>query len=193
VTALRGVSDGSGVPPPAGKVNVQVTGVVLIKVRGKFVPLTGFKQVPLGTELDATDGVVKLTAHDGSSGAFYQGRFKLTQETDIPGRGQEARKVTALTMTGGDFKACAAARMTAGASKPKPPTTSKRHVWGNGKGAFRTKGRYASATVRGTLWRTDDFCYGTLVTVKRGKVDVFDLRKHKHVLVPAGKRYLVRR
>jgi hypothetical protein len=181
-------------PPPAGRENVVATGTVLIKVRGKFVPLSGFKQVPLGTELDATNGKVKLTSHDSSSGFFYQGRFRLTQETDKPGNGQKARKVTVLGLTGGTFKDCPApSRSTAGAAKPRPKGTSKRHVWGNGKGAFRTKGRFASATVRGTLWRTDDFCNGTLITVKRGKVDVFDLRKHKHVLVLAGRSYLVLR
>ena len=64
-----------------------------------------------------------------------------------------------------------------------------RHVWGNAKGSFRTKGRYASATVRGTLWRTDDYCNGTLITVLRGRVDVFDLVLHKHFLISAGHSY----
>ena len=204
VEGTGGAGGSPGTPPPAGKENVEATGTVLIKVKGKFVPLEGFRQVPLGTEIDTTNGKVKLTSHDGSSGFFYQGRFKLTQETDmyvpevqarrvtgVSAAGPKARKVTVLVLTGGSFKDCAPARAAAGASTAIP-SKSKRHVWGNGKGAFRTKGRYASATVRGTLWRTDDLCTGTLVTVKRGKVDVFDRVRHKHVLVPAGKSYLVR-
>ncbi|MGZ4331685.1 MAG: hypothetical protein ACXVXL_27240, partial [Solirubrobacteraceae bacterium] len=35
------------------------------------------------------------------------------------------------------------------------------HASGHGK--FRTKGRYAAATVRGTIWTTADRCDGTLV------------------------------
>ena len=66
-----------------------------------------------------------------------------------------------------------------------------RHVWGNATGEFRTKGRYAAATVRGTLWLTTDFCEGTSIRVLRGKVDVFDRVKRKHVLVAAGHSYFV--
>ena len=27
-------------------------------------------------------------------------------------------------------------------------------LWGNGKGKFRTSGKYSAATVRGTIWLT---------------------------------------
>lgn len=180
---------GSGLPPP-GQASVQPTGTVLIKVRNKFVPLKAFRQVPLGTELDTTKGKVQITSSDGSRGAFYQGRFKLTQEIDKPGGTLKPRKVTTITLTGGSFAVCTA-RAATGVTKPKPK--SVRHVWGSAKGAFRTKGRYASATVRGTLWRVDDRCDGTLITVQRGRVDVFDLVKGKHVLVRAGRTYLIKR
>jgi hypothetical protein len=63
-------------------------------------------------------------------------------------------------------------------------------VWGSGKGHFRTKGRYAAATVRGTLWLTLDRCDGTYILVKRGKVEVRDLVKRKTVLLTPGKSYL---
>ncbi|HXZ57448.1 MAG TPA: hypothetical protein VEG40_07690, partial [Gaiellaceae bacterium] len=66
----------------------------------------------------------------------------------------------------------------------------KRHLWGSGKGKFRTKGKSASATVRGTIWLTQDTCTTTLVHVKRGVVDVFDFAKHKHVFVKAGHTYV---
>jgi List-Bact-rpt repeat protein/uncharacterized protein DUF4214 len=183
---------GPGTPPPAGKENVQPSGTVLIKVNGKFVPLTSFRQVPFGTELDTTKGAVKLTSHDGSSGTFYQGRFMLLPGLDTPVPGKKSRRVTAILLTGGNFKACS--RTTAGAdAKPKPKGKTVRHAWGNAKGSFRTKGRYAAATVRGTLWRTDDYCNGTLITVRRGKLDVFDQVKRKHFLVPAGTSYFAQR
>jgi uncharacterized repeat protein (TIGR02543 family) len=184
---------GPGTPPPAGKENVQPSGTVLIKVNGKFVPLKNFKQVPFGTELDTTKGAVKLTSHDGSTGTFYQGRFTLLPGLDTPVPGKNSRRVVVIVLTGGNFKACST-RTTAGTSaKPKPKGKSVRHTWGNARGSFRTKGRYAAATVRGTLWRTDDFCNGTLVTVRRGKIDVFDQVLRRHFLIPAGRSYLAPR
>ena len=49
-----------------------------------------------------------------------------------------------------------------------------RHLWGSGHGSFRTRGRYASATVRGTVWLQKDTCSGTLTVVRRGVVTVKD-------------------
>ena len=43
-------------------------------------------------------------------------------------------------------------------------------LWGNGKGKFRTSGKYSSATVRGTIWLVEDRCEGTLTKVTRGTV-----------------------
>ena len=60
-------------------------------------------------------------------------------------------------------------------------------------GHFRTKGKYSSATVRGTAWLTIDRCDGTLTVVQRGTVDVFDNRRRKTIVVHAGQTYLARR
>ena len=64
------------------------------------------------------------------------------------------------------------------------------------KGPVKSKGRYGSATVRGTVWTMKDTCSttttfrsGTLVVVTEGVVAVADFAKHKTVLVKAGKRY----
>ena len=69
----------------------------------------------------------------------------------------------------------------------------KRQLWGSGKGRFRSKGKNASATVRGTIWFTQDTCTTTLVHVKRGVVDVLDFKRHKHVRVKAGHSYFAKR
>jgi hypothetical protein len=66
-------------------------------------------------------------------------------------------------------------------------------LWGNGKGQFRTVGRYASATVRGTIWFTRDTCAGTLVRVVQGRVDVFDTKTKKHFLLGPGQSRLTTR
>ena len=149
-------------PPPPGKENVRPTGKVFIKKGGKFVPLPNFAQVPLGTELDTRKGKVKLTSHDGSTGDFYEGIFKLGVEK------VQRITFTVIVLTGGNFAVCKTSkRKLSAGGKPKPPK-SVRHVWGNAKGHFRTKGKYASATVRGTNWLTNDICPGTRVTVRRG-------------------------
>ena len=65
-------------------------------------------------------------------------------------------------------------------------------LWGNGKGKFRTNGKYSSATVRGTIWLVQDRCEGTLTKVKRGTVAVRDFKRKKTVSVKAGHSYLAR-
>ena len=65
-------------------------------------------------------------------------------------------------------------------------------LWGNGKGKFRSNGTYSSATVRGTVWLTQDECDGTLTRVRRGRVSVRDFMRKKTVTVKAGHSYLAR-
>jgi hypothetical protein len=66
----------------------------------------------------------------------------------------------------------------------------------DGKGAFRTAGRYAAATVRGTRWQTIDNCDGVDVRVASGVVRVRDLlrgtkarnvRAGQHRFTPSAK------
>ena len=169
--------------------NVRPSGQVFIKKGGKFVPLTDFEVVPLGTELDTRKGKVELTSPDGSTGNFYGGIFKLGAEK------QQKTTFVVIVLTGGNFAGCQKYKRTisaAGKAKPKPASKSIRHVWGDAKGHFRTKGKFASATVRGTLWLTNDVCGGTWVHVRRGVVDVYDFVLRKHVSTPAGKSYLAK-
>ena len=68
-----------------------------------------------------------------------------------------------------------------------------RRLWGDGRGRFRTRGRYGAATVRGTKWLTLDRCDGTKVRVVRGKVAVRDLGHPNRTpkLVTAGEKAFV--
>jgi hypothetical protein len=59
-------------------------------------------------------------------------------------------------------------------------------------GSFRTRGRFSSATVRGTEWTTAEQCNGTLTRVQRGVVDVHDFRTGASVAVSAGQSHLAR-
>jgi len=53
-------------------------------------------------------------------------------------------------------------------------------------------GRYAAASVRGTVWLTSDTCALTLIRVRSGRVEVLDLVRHRRVTVTAGKSYTAR-
>jgi hypothetical protein len=80
----------------------------------------------------------------------------------------------------------------AAAKKKKGPKAVLGKLWGNGKGKFRTNGKYSAATVRGTIWLVQDRCEGTLTKVTRGTVRVRDFRRKKTVTVKAGHSYLAR-
>jgi hypothetical protein len=149
-------------------------------------PLTTGTQIPLGATVDATNGTVSLESIS-PSGATQTARFtgaifKITQA---------ANGVTDLTLVGGNFGVCSTKSTRRTASAAAAPTVV-RSLWGSGQGSFSTLGRYAAATVRGTIWKTDDRCDGTLIYVKRGVVSVRDLVLNKTVTLRAGHSYLAK-
>jgi uncharacterized protein YkwD len=161
-------------------------GAVFVKTPGsnRFVPLTKRRAVRVGSVLNALRGTVRLTSASNAKGGkqtarFFDGTFRINQR-----RG--ARPVTELTLTGA-LPACGrGARASATPSK-------KRRVWGDGKGRFRTRGKYGTATVLGTRWLTEDTCAGTRITVRRGVVAVRDLRTGRIRRVRAGHSLLIPR
>jgi hypothetical protein len=90
-----------------------------------------------------------------------------------------------LRLDGGDFS-CLDGSFSWQAKSKRPV----RRVWGSGKGKYRTRGRYASATVRGTQWKTEDRCDGSLITVDEGIVTVRDFGRRADVTLRAGQSYL---
>ncbi len=171
--------------PVAGKtVNVApVSGKVTIKRPGtnRYVTLTQGAQIPVGSTIDTRDGRIGITAAQGkgktAEADFFDGLFKLTQT-------KGSKPVTTLTLT----EKLSCPRGASAAAKKK----KTRKLWGDGSGAFRTRGQYSAATVRGTRWLTQDSCTSTLTRVVRGAVSVRDLVKRKTVIVRAGKRYTAR-
>ena len=171
--------------PEFGKTVVlrPVSGTVRVRIppSSRFVPLTTLDDVPLGATIDAKGGRVELRSVPSRSGAvetvqLYDGMFKVTQ----------SRGITDFALN--EPLAPCSKRGHAAASKPK-----KRKLWGNGKGKFRTSGKYAAATVRGTRWLVTDQCSGTTVRVAQGSVSVRDKVKRRSVVVRAGKSYTARR
>jgi hypothetical protein len=159
--------------PVKGKVTFRVPGEA---TQGVLDPTF----VPNGTAIDASAGVVKVTVARDSSGALdsadaWGGGFKASQA-----RGRPA--VTTFTLTGGVAAAAGRGATAARASR-------KRSLWVNGKGNFRTRGKRASAIVRGTYWLTEETTAGTRVSVRRGLVAVRDFVRKRTVLVGRGQTY----
>ena len=176
-------------PAPGEIVGVKlVSGKVLVKKAGTntFVELTGQTEIPVGSQVDTLHGTIALTAGLGggktNTADFYQGLFTILQK-------KTKNAYMTLRLDGGKFGACGGSRALSLTAKSKKPV---RKVWGSGKGKFTTKGRYSSATVRGTKWLTQDQCNGTLTRVLRGVVSVQNFRTHKTIKVPAGHQYLAK-
>jgi hypothetical protein len=67
-----------------------------------------------------------------------------------------------------------------------------RRLTGDGAGAFRIRGHYASATGRGAKWTVEDTCKQTRIRVVRGVVAVLDNRRSKTLLIRSGRSYTAR-
>jgi hypothetical protein len=180
---------------------VSATGRVLIKLHGKFVPLTELRQIPAGTVVDALHGTLSLTTAAPASTAKPRGKtktqtatfggavFKVTQD-----RSGASRGIATVSLVEGAFKgapsfaSCKAHKGKASAAAVNKKVLQLLHASGHGK--FRTRGRYAAATVRGTIWTTADRCDGTLVHSIKDSVTVNDLVRHKTIILRAGHSYL---
>jgi hypothetical protein len=203
-------------PPPSpklgGSFNAQpVNGLVLVKINGKFIPITEVRQIPNGAIINALHGTVALiTAAGGSSPA------NVSQAARTKRKKPKAKATTQKGTFGGavfkvtqDHSGLATLSLVEGAGFAGAPTyascqthsgkatvaaLSKKTLQllhgSDNHGKFRTKGRYAAATVRGTVWSIADRCDGTLTHVARGTVVVSDLVRHKTITVRAGHSYL---
>ena len=167
-----------------------------------FVPLKGAANVPMGAQLDTRAGRVAVTsaADTGASRTqtadFYDGIFAVRQSTPKTKPKKPQALITDLVLKGEPPRSeCAPIKGASAAATKKKKRGAKSvlgGLWGNGKGKFRTDGKYSSATVRGTIWLTQDRCDGTLTRVKRGTVSVRDFKRRKTVSVKAGHSYLAR-
>jgi hypothetical protein len=147
--------------PVGGDVDVRPAG------SARYRDLEARTRFPVGVTVDAQEGAVRLIVSRGdgkgvSRAVFSEGKFTVTQ-------GREGDPLATLRLTGPSYaEVCDDA--TASAKRRK----RVRRLWGDGKGSFRTSGRYSAATVRGTKWLTEDRCDGTITRVVRGEVRVDD-------------------
>jgi hypothetical protein len=199
--AARSVLAASALPPPKFGQSLDiglVSGRVIVTPpsRKSFVLGVQDRNIPVGSLIDVTHGRVDLRAARppgaGSSdlnrhiedAQFYDGKLTVSQPAGAT--------VTDVKLRG-SFTACTnmttqQTRRRTGAARAAKRLPHKviRLLWASGPGVFKTVGRYAAATVRGTVWLTEDFCDGTLVQVKRGVVSVNDLVTRRTIQVTAG-------
>jgi hypothetical protein len=158
-----------------------------------FIPLTEARQIPVGSVLEATRGVVGITTATTASrkgklqsGDFGAGIFKLLQS-------RRQRGLTDLDIINNfsPRQVCA----TQGKAR-----TAARHLSSkvlgrldaSGHGSFSARGTDSAATVRGTVWSVQNQCDGTLTKVKRGVVSVRDFVRRKTFTLFTGQSYLAR-
>jgi hypothetical protein len=126
-----------------------------------------------------------------STGTFGGAIFKFTQAKSGPNKG-----LTTFFLVEGAAKGTPSYASCKGKGAADLHTDLSRRALqtlrSRASGRFRTRGRYAAGTVRGTAWTTTDRCDGTLIAVQQHSVLVTDFVKHKTVLVPAGHHYLAK-
>jgi hypothetical protein len=178
-------------PPVAGKSVVVrvVSGTVRIKRPGhRYVALTDAANIPVGSLVDTRKGRVELTSAADTGGKklqtaqFYDGIFQIKQSVPRKKPKTANALITDLLLRDEIARSqCAPLKRTRSAAvdKKKGPKGVLGKLWGNGKGTFRTTDKYSSATVRGTIWLTQDECDGTLTRVRRGVVSVRDFKRKK--------------
>jgi hypothetical protein len=112
------------------------------------------------------------------------GRFVLTQ-----GKGSKPISQLALSRKLSCAKPKRKAKKRSTASVAAKRRKSRR-LWVNTRAKrYRTKGRYATGTVRGTRWLTTDGCRSTRIAVSRGVVTVRDLVRKRNRAIRAGRSY----
>jgi hypothetical protein len=156
--------------------------------------LTEARQIPVGSILETTSGVVDITTATTASrkgklqsGDFGAGIFKLLQ----------ARKQKGLTdLDIIDNRSARQVCTTVGKGMARAAKHLSSKVLGrinaSGHGHFAVRGQYSAATVRGTVWSVGNRCEGTLTHVIRGVVSVRDFRRRKTITLFTGQSYLAK-
>jgi hypothetical protein len=171
-----------------------------VVVDGVAAPEDQIFTLKSGDAVGVTDGTVTFTGSDNQSITVSRVQFVTPRASQVRGAGpvgdapaagftvdQPASPgaMTTVTLTGGDFSACRSGRRGVAAKQ-----TAVRQLWTSGHGNFTTKARFAAATVRGTVWLTQDRCDGTYIQVATDAVDVTDTTLHRTTTVSAGQSYL---
>jgi hypothetical protein len=192
--------------PPGAKIAALGTGTTGASAAGTtlagFIPLTDASQLPVGTQVDARHGKLRLTTAktkatkrkraSTQSGLFFGGVFKVGQS-----RSTRLQGLTTLRLIDSAGGSCTAGAKHGPAiaviAKKKPLSKKVLNTLGaNEHGSYSTQGKYSAATVRGTQFTVSDRCDGTLTHVSHGAVVVTDFRTHRRVSLHSGQSYLAK-
>ena len=157
-----------------------------------FVPLSQARQLPVGSILDTRAGTVRLTSASPERGKRFSGEFASGVFQVLQSGKASAKGLTELRLKGASFRRCLGSSGSGVSAARRRSRRTVRRLTSNANGRFRTRGRYSSATLRGTVWTTADRCDGTLTSVRSGRVTVRDFRRKRTIRLSAGKRYLAR-
>jgi hypothetical protein len=161
-----------------------------------FVPLKGVASLPVGSIVDARQGTLGLqTALDGRpladprrrlgrarlSAAIFQIRQARRRRASARAR-SIATRLLLVSPPAAEF-ACRGGRPAKGAVRALTVDIN---------GFFRVSGGASFAEARRAVWRTVDRCDGTVTSVRRGLVRVFDKGTRRAIIVRANRRYIAR-
>jgi hypothetical protein len=186
-----------------------VSGVILIQINGQFVPLTELRQIPQNAVINALRGTLKLItaigggqgAHDATGKSGKKGKNAKTQTGTFGGaifklnqarNGLATLSLVENAFTGAPSYAGCKKQKAADASVAALSSKTLQLLHASAHGRFRTAGRYAAATVRGTKRTIADRCDGTLTHDVTDSVVVTDFVRHKTIILHAGQSYLAK-
>jgi hypothetical protein len=158
-----------------------------------FIPLTEARQIPVGSILETTHGVVGITTATTASrkGKLQSGDFGAGIFKSLQGRRQRGLTDLDIIDNFSANKVCATLGKARIASR-HPSSRTLGRLNASGHGNFTARGQYSAATVRGTVWSVANQCDGTLTHVKRGVVSVRDFVRRKTITLFTGESYLAR-
>jgi hypothetical protein len=202
-------------PPVLGRtVNAEVvSGVVFVKLPGGaseslagpwdaafeslskglgFVPLVEARQIPVGSVLETTHGVVKLTTATAAAGKFQFGDFGAGIFKLLQSRKQRGLTELDIMNSRSPRQVCATVGKRASVASKHLSSTVLGRLSSSDHGKFTARGQYSAATVRGTEYTVTNECAGTLTQVRRGEVSVRDFVRRKTITLFAGQHYLAK-
>ena len=148
-------------PPPGKSLGGAGDTAALSKGTG-FVPLTEARQIPTGSEIDALHGSLKMVSNTGQIGktqtaTLTGGVFKVTQARKGITKGLADFNLVESAFHGApSYGTCKAKHKASDATIASLSSKTLQLLKVSGHGKFKTTGRYASATVRGTIYTVAD-------------------------------------
>jgi NHL repeat len=199
---VRRVSDIGAVPPAVLRHSLFVepgSGDITLQPLGgpAALPLREEDIVPNGSKVDATAGSLDLSVARDASGrqigaTIFQGDFTMRQLGGALPYTEFRLGALAGCPKGGGARASRATGDRPLASAAKRRKRRKR-LWVSDRGGrWRTATGSVSAGSIGTRWLTTLFCDATSVTVRQGRVRVFDRVRKRTRILRAGQTYLAR-